>query len=66
MEIFLVEIDFSSIPSRDPEISFRFVKNILPVLMMYSLALEVLTFESRFAVEMRLKMHQEMIFLEVI
>lgn len=37
MEIFLVEIDFSSIPSRDPEISFRFVKNILPVLMMYSL-----------------------------
>lgn len=28
--------------------------------------LEVLTFESRFAVEMRLKMHQEMIFLEVI
>lgn len=27
--------------------------------------LEVLTFESRFAVEMRLKMHQEMIFLEV-
>ena len=28
--------------------------------------LEVLTFESRFAAEMRLKMHQEMIFLEVI
>ena len=28
--------------------------------------LEFLTFESRFAAEMRLKMHQEMIFLEVI
>ena len=31
MEIFLVEIDFSSIPSRDPEISFRFVKKFIGI-----------------------------------